>query len=194
MSTPPPTGATIEDIEAAKLPEFYKIWTIIRGLAKDPVRGREVIRRLKAKGCQTWSYNCSRYMAKQSILDYYRLYVWECYLQGLDGVAWWCSMSPQGDDGFSQDDGLDEGVALRGIDKKPVPTKMLQAIREGLEDVAYMDRLKKELARVKAAGKSFPEYEKLLQDCAEILKRSRQTEVDDWRLKAGEAIDRLTRE
>ena len=57
-----------------------------------------------------------------------------------------------------------------------------------------MDRLKKELARVKAAGKSFPEYEKLLQDCAGIKKRSRQAEVDDWRLKAGEAIDRLTRE
>ena len=194
LSTPPPTGATIEDIEAAKLPEFYKIWTIIRGLTNDPVRGKEVIRRLKAKGCQTWSYSCARYMAKQSILDYYRLYIWECYLQGLDGVAWWCSISPQGDDGFSQDDGLDEGVALRGIDKKPVPTKMLQAIREGLEDVAYMDRLKKELARVKAAGKSFPEYEKLLQDCAGIKKRSRQAEVDDWRLKAGGAIDRLTRE
>ena len=194
LSTPPPTGATIEDIEAAKLPEFYKIWTIIRGLTKDPVRGKEVIRRLKAKGCQTWSYSCARYMAKQSILDYYRLYVWECYLQGLDGVAWWCSISPQGDDGFSQDDGLDEGVALRGIDKKPVPTKMLQAIREGLEDVAYMDRLKKELARVKAAGKSFPEYEKLLQDCPGIQKRSNQNEVDEGRLKTGEAIDRLTRE
>jgi hypothetical protein len=29
----------------------------------------------------------------------------------------------------------------------PVPTKMLEAVREGLEDVAYMDRLAKELEK-----------------------------------------------
>ncbi|MBQ9337115.1 MAG: hypothetical protein IJS14_07465 [Lentisphaeria bacterium] len=194
LSTPPPVGATMDDIEAAKLPEFYKIWTVIRGLLRDPKRGPEIIRRLKAKGCEVWSYSCSLNMAKQSLLDYYRLYCWECYLKELAGVAWWCAISPHGDDGFAQDDGKDEGVLLRGINKKPVPTRMLQAIREGLEDVAYMDRLKKELARVQAAGKKFPEYEQLIKDCAGIMKRSRQSEVDAWRLKAGEAIDRLTRE
>ena len=194
LSTPPPTGATMDDIEAAKLPEFYKIWTVIRGMIRDPKRGTEVIRRLKAKGCEVWSYQCARYMVKQSILDYYRFYLWECYLKDLAGAAWWTSISPHGDDGFDQDDGADEGVLMRGINKKPIPTKMMQAIREGLEDVAYMDRLKKELARVQAAGKKFPEYEQLLKDCAGIMKRSRQSEVDEWRLKTGTAIDRLTRE
>ncbi|MBQ2539217.1 MAG: hypothetical protein II555_03750, partial [Bacteroidales bacterium] len=32
LSTPPPTGATIEDIEEAKLPEFFKMFTAIEGV------------------------------------------------------------------------------------------------------------------------------------------------------------------
>ena len=36
LSTPPPTGATMEDIEEAKLPEFFKMWTVIDGVFRDP--------------------------------------------------------------------------------------------------------------------------------------------------------------
>ena len=186
----------MDDIEAAKLPEFYKQWQVISGLVFDPKRGPDVIRRLKEKGCEVWSYRCSRNMDRQPILDYYRFHAWESYLRGLDGIAWWAALGHNGLDSFDHEDGngYDDGATLCGTDRKPVPTKMLQAIREGLEDVAYMDRLEKELQRVKAKDKSFPEYEKLLQDRENIISRSEQTEVDDWRLKTGQAIDRLTRE
>ena len=194
LSTPPPTGATMDDIEEAGLPEFYKFWTVISGLVFDPQRGPDVIRRLKAKGCEVWSYRCDRFMDKLSILDYYRFHAWLSYMRGLDGVVWWTAMSPGGADYFDHEDGYDEGVTLCGVDRKPVPTKILQAIREGLEDVAYMDRLQKELQRVKAKGKVFPEYEKLLEMRGLIMKRSNQSEVDSWRLKTGNAIDHLSHE
>ena len=194
LSTPPPTGATMDDIEEAKLPEFFKFWTVISSLILDPKRGPDVFRRLKSKGCEVWSYRCSLFMDRQSVLDYYRFHPWKCFLLGLDGVAWWDAMEPHGPDYFDHEDGYDDGITLCGTDRKPVPTKMLQAVREGLEDVAYMDRLQKELKRVGSQGKSFPEYEKLLADREGILERSNQAEVDDWRLKAGQAIDRLTRE
>ena len=190
LSAPPPTGATMDDIENAKLPEFYKMWTVIRGLLKDGERGQDVIRRLKAKGCQVWSYSCARYMQVQDVLNYYRLYPWDCYQMGLDGVAWWTVMSVK-EDPFDHRDGYDDGVALAWHDSVPVTTKRFEAIREGLEDVAYMDRLKKELARCKAKNLSFPEYEKLLEESKEIVKNPNQKKVDSWRDRCGAAIHDL---
>ena len=190
LSTPPPTGATMDDIEAAKLPEFYKMWTVIRGRCRDPKEGPDTIGRLKAKGCKVWSYNCQRFMHNQKILPYYRFYPWECRLMDLEGCAIWTIYSPQGD-GWDSRDGFDDGIAWRGVDRKPIPTKRLEAVREGLEDVAYMDRLEKELARLKAKGLSFPQYEALLAARADIVKAEDQKRVDEWRLAVGRAVDSL---
>ena len=190
LSTPPPTGATMDDIEAAKLPEFYKMWTVIRGRCRDPKEGPDTIGRLKAKGCKVWSYNCQRFMHNQKILPYYRFYPWECRLMDLEGFAIWTIYSPQGD-GWDSRDGFDDGIAWRGVDRKPIPTKRLEAVREGLEDVAYMDRLEKELARLKAKGLSFPQYEALLAARADIVKAEDQKRVDEWKLAVGRAIDSL---
>ena len=189
LSTPPPTGATMEDIEEAKLPEFYKMWMLIRHLTKDPKRGAETIKRLRAKGCQVWSYNCAIYMQTLHVLSYFRLYPWECYMMGLDGVGMYINISPKGDDGFDHGDGYDEGITLRGLDKIPNTTKRFEAFREGLEDVAYMDILKKELA---AAPKGkFPQFQKLLDSREQIMKNNKQNEVDAWRDAVGEAINTL---
>ena len=77
----------MDDIEEAKLPEFFKFWTVISSLILDPKRGPDVFRRLKSKGCEVWSYRCSLFMDRQSVLDYYRFHPWKCFLLGLDGVA-----------------------------------------------------------------------------------------------------------
>ena len=193
LSTPPPTGATMDDIEAAKLPEFYKMWTVIHGRCRDPEKGPDTIRRLRQKGCQVWSYKCGQYMQGHATLKYYRFYPWDAYMMGLDGFAFWTVYGPRGDDGWDSRDGYDEGLCWRGLDKKPIPTKKLEAVREGLEDVAYMNRLEKELARLKANGKSFPEYEALLAERADIMKADDQKRVDAWRLAVGRAIDALLR-
>ena len=143
LSTPPPTGATIEDIEAAHLPEFYKMFTVIDGVFRDPVRGSDVMRRLRAKGSKVWTYKCSLYMQTRDVLDYYRFYLWKSYMRGLDGVAMWTSGSRQGDDGWDSRDGYDDGILWAGVGKQMIPTKRFEAFREGLEDVAYMDLLEK---------------------------------------------------
>jgi hypothetical protein len=181
----------MDDIEKAKLPEFYKQWTVIRGRCRDPKEGPDTIGRLKAKGCEVWSYNCQRFMHNQKILSYYRLYPWECRMMDLDGMALWTIYSPVGD-GWDSRDGFDDGVAWRGLDRKPVPTKRLEAVREGLEDIAYMDRLEKELARAKSEGRVYPKrYEELLSGREAIIKAEDQKLVDEWRLEAGRAVDEL---
>ena len=199
LSTPPPTGATLEQIEEAKLPEFYKMWTVIHGLLKDPVRGPETRRVLKSKGAKVWSYQCRRYMQRRDVLEYFRFYPWECRLMELDGMAYYTIFTPEGDDGWDSRDGIDEGLCWRGNDKKPVPTKRLEAVREGLEDVAYMDALEKALARVEvqdAASRPSAELlawaRSLLAERGEIVKARDQKKVDAWRLAVGRTLDLLT--
>ena len=111
----------------------------------------------------------------------------------LEGMAYYTIFTPEGDDGWDSRDGIDEGLCWRGNDKKPVPTKRLEAVREGLEDVAYMDRLERELARVAATGKQFPEFTALLEERRDIIKAENQERVNSWRLAVGRAIDVLSR-
>ena len=198
LSTPPPTGATMDDIEAAKLPEFYKNWAVINGRCRDPKEGPDTIGRLKAKGCKVWTYNCLQFMVRLSILGYYRFYPWDTYMRGLEGFAFWTAYSPNGDDGWDSRDGYDEGLCWRGLDKKPVPTKMFEAVREGLEDVAYMAALEKAIARAETASKDarpretlIAEAKRLLAERAEIVKANDQKRVDAWRLAVGRTIDGL---
>ena len=195
LSTPPPTGPTLEQIEKAKLPEFYKMWTVIHGLLKDPVRGPETRRVLKSKGAQVWSYQCRRYIQRRDVLEYFRFYPWECRLMGLDGMAYYTILTPEGDDGWDARDGLDEGMCLRGVDKKPVPTKRLEAVREGLEDVAYMDLLEKiangHHPTPRSDTASVVTAKKLLAEREAIIKARDQRKVDAWRLSSGRLIDKV---
>ena len=184
LSTPPPQGATMDQIEAAKLPEFYRQWTVIDGLARDPKRGPEVIRRLKAKGCEVWSYRCELYMQTRDILDYYRVWLWNCYLLGLDGAAMWCASGRQGPDGFDSRDGYDDGILWEGFQRRHVPTKRFEAFREGLEDVAYLDRLRK---------LDDPRAKQLVEEASAIAALPSQASVQSWRLRAGRLLDSLGR-
>ena len=192
LSTPPPTGATVQEMIDAKLPEFFTQWTVIRGLFNDPIRSAETIKMIRDAGKQVWSYNCSHFMHKQDIRSYYRLYPWECWLKGLDGVAIW-TFGPAATDGWDSQDGFDDGICWRGTDRKCVPTKHLAAFREGLEDVAYMDFLEKALKSENATGRDHPEYGRLLADRAAIVKSNDQVKIDAWRLAVGRAIDALVR-
>lgn len=191
LSTPPPTGATIEDIEEAKLPEFYRMWTVIDGVFKDEKRGNELTRRLRSKGCKVWTYKCSLYMQTRDILDYYRFYLWRSYMRGLDGVAMWASGTRHGSDGFDTRDGYDDGIAWIDSNKKYIPTKRFQAFREGLEDVAYMDALAKEIARAKSEKRDVSKAQALLDQRTEVMQKLNYDVLDQWRLEAGRAIHEL---
>ena len=192
LSTPPPTGATIEDIEEAKLPEFFRMFVAIEGVFRDQKRGQELTRRLRAKGCKVWTYKCARYMQTQSLLDYYRFYPWQAYMRGLDGAAIWTSGSRSGDDGWDSRDGYDDGVLWCGNGKRMIPTKRFEAFREGLEDVAYMDALAKAVA-VKGKDPATAMAQSLLDARGDLMKARDQKALDAWRLEAGRAIDALSR-
>ena len=192
LSTPPPTGATIEDIEAAHLPEFYKMFTVIDGVFRDPKRGSDVTRRLRAKGSKVWTYKCSLYMQTRDVLDYYRFYLWRSYMRGLDGVAIWCSGTRKGDDGWDSRDGYDDGILWYGPGKNATPTKRFEVFREGLEDVAYMDLLAKAIT-AKGKGAATAAAQSLLDAREDVIKAHDQKALDEWRLSAGRAIDALSR-
>jgi hypothetical protein len=183
----------MDDIEEAKLPEFYKMWTVIDGVFRDEKRGEDVTRRLRAKGCKVWSYMCARYMQTKSVLDYYRFYIWRCYMRGLDGAAMWTYGSRSGDDGFDSRDGYDDGILWCGQNKRMVPTKRFEAWREGLEDVAYMDALLKEIAAAKAKGRNVSAAQSLLDARESVMAGKDQKILDEWRLAAGRMVDALRR-
>ena len=66
-----------------------------------------------------------------------------------------------------------------------IPTKRFEAWREGLEDVAYMDLLKRS---GNAAAKQ------LLDVRDDVIKANDQKVLDVWRLAAGRLIDELSRQ
>jgi len=120
-------------------------------------------------------------------------------MRGLDGMSFWTTYCPAGytpaqEDCFSSENGLAEGVTWRGVDRRMFPTKQFENVREGLEDVAYMDRLAKALAGERAAGRDHPKFQALLDDRQGLIEANDRRKVDAWRLAVGRAIDELAGE
>jgi hypothetical protein len=130
-------------------------------------------------------------MQTQDVLDYYRLYVWKCYMSGFDGAALWISITKQGDDGWDSRDGYDDGALWSGVGKSVVATKRFEAWREGLEDVAYMDMLQKAIAVAEAKGKNVSDARALLDGREKVLRARNQQALESWRLSVGRTIDKL---
>jgi hypothetical protein len=74
-----------------------------------------------------------------------------------------------------------------------VPTKRFEAWREGLEDIAYMDALSKEIAAAKAKGLNVSAAQSILDARESVMAGKDQGVLDEWRLAAGRLIDELSR-
>ncbi len=201
LSTPPPSGATLKDIEDAKLTDTHKNWTIISGLLrKSPEQTKEVIDFFKSRGCKLWAYQCSTSMHSLPVLEYYRFFPWFGYQKKLDGVAIWTSVNSGGSndhDGLDHRDGYDDGSTFLDNNRQPIPTKRLEAVSEGLEDVAYMFELDKQLKRLegKIPEADRAKYQALITTrLSEIMTMASQKQVDEWRLAVGTAIDALSKQ
>ena len=129
-------------------------------------------------------------MQTRSILSYYRLYLWEARLLGLDGAAVWCSGTPNGDP-WDAKDGYDDGILKGGNAKTMVTTKRFEAFREGLEDVAYMALLEKAANDPKTSKETAGKCRSLLDARAELLNTESQSRIDDWRTAAVEILSCL---
>ncbi len=197
LSSPPPSGATLQDIDDAKLTDSHKNWTLISGLlTRSEEQSKEVIDFFRDRGCRIWAYECATTMHTKPILEYYRFFPWFGYQKKLDGVAIWINLSSQGEDGLDHRDGYDEGVTMLDSNRQPIPTKRLEAVSKGLEDVAYMFELNNQLKRLegKLESEEYQQYLDLITvRLPEIVKAASQELVDEWRITVGSAIDKLSR-
>ncbi|MBO4491838.1 MAG: hypothetical protein J5944_10815 [Lentisphaeria bacterium] len=201
ITTPPPAGATLQDLKEAKLPEFFKLWGVAASFFdydKVGKRGCELRDFLRSYGCRIWAYRCTTGMIALPLLNYYRSLPWLAWNFKLDGCSFWTYFTDnqRNLDSFDYRDGCPaDGITKMDGRRRPVPTKQLEAVCEGLEDVAYADILLKTL-------KKHPELTKEERDeltalattkLNEIRLAPSQKAIDEWRLKTGQAIDRLTR-
>ena len=190
LSAQPPVGTRVELLEKTGLLKFFKVWAVNYSVKL------KVFNELLEKNRIVWAYRCNYNMQIRDILDYYRFFPWWGYMNKLNGIAYWTFASSRSFDGFDHRDGYDDGITLIDNDHKPVPTKQFEALREGLEDVAYMDILRKTLAKAEKSnpGKDYSKYQKLLKDIPlQIMQDKSQDALDDWRIKVGEAIEQLSK-
>ncbi|MEE1279315.1 MAG: carbohydrate-binding family 9-like protein [Oscillospiraceae bacterium] len=197
LSSPPPSGATLQDIDEARLTDSHKTWTLIKGLfTRTPEKTEETLNFFRERGCRIWVYNCATTMHTQPILEYYRLFPWLAYEHKIDGIALWTVLSSHGEDGLDHRDGYDEGATMLDSNHKPIPTKRLEAVSKGLEDVAYMFELENQLKRLegKLTAEEHQQYLDLITvELPKIAKSGSQEMVDEWRITVGTTIDRLSR-
>lgn len=197
LSSPPPSGATLQDIDEARLTDSHKNWTLISGLLKQsPEKTKEITDFFRERGCRIWAYKCATTMHTKPVLEYYRFFPWFGYQKKLDGVAFWTALSSRGEDGLDHRDGYDDGVTLLDSNRQPIPTKRLEAVSKGLEDVAYMFELENQLKRLegKLTAEEHQQYLDLITvKLPEIVKTASQELVDEWRITVGSAIDKLSR-
>ncbi len=196
LSSPPPSGATLEDIEEAHLTDTHKNWTLITGLLRDEDKSKEIMKYFRDRDCTVWAYECATTMHTQPVLEYYRLFPWFGYQKKTDGVAIWTNLAMGGEDGFDFREGYNDGATVLDSTRKPIPTKRFEAVSKGLEDVAYMYELQSQLERLegKLSEAEMSEYKALIGDkLSEISKSGSQELVDEWHYTVGALIDRLSR-
>ncbi len=197
----PPDGPTFEQLEEPGA--YVKLWinSRTRLWPDNTPRSRENLDWFRRRDRILWTYTCATQMQSWPTNDYYRLSPWRGFLTGVDGVAMWTSMGARGD-GFDHGDGYDEGVVFRGLNRGPVPTKRLEAFREGLEDVAYMAILKEAIAkaREREPNRDLTVEERLVSEVPYEVVSQIEKDPDnilpiaDWREKTADAIVRLNGE
>lgn len=195
----PPDGPSFEQLEEPA--RYVKLWihSLTRLWPDSEPRSRENLEWFRQRDRILWTYTCRQQMQNYEPNDYYRLSPWRAWLGGVDGVAMWTAMASRGD-GWDHGDGFDEGILFRGLDRGPVPTKRLEAFREGLEDVAYMAILKETIAKAKEQKpvRDFSAEERLISEIPreiekQIGKNSDIRPIVEWREKAADAILRLSK-
>lgn len=193
----PPDGPSFEQLEEPA--RYVKIWihSRTRLWPDSEPRSRENMEWFRQRGRTIWTYTCLQQMQNYAPNDYYRLSPWRAWLGGVDGVAMWTAMAARGD-GWDHGDGFDEGILFRGLDRGPVPTKRLEAFREGLEDVAYMEILKQTIAKAKEREptRDFSAEEQLVAEIPRAIEKQLRKNpgiqpIAEWREKAADAIVRL---
>ncbi len=190
-SVPPPAGCTYEQLnEVAK---YCKIWICHdhRAWPPETESSRKDHKFFAERNCIHWIYQCATQMINQPALDYYRLYPIRAELGKIRGIALW-TLNGNSRDPYDHGDGYDEGITyLDPGDNSLVPTVRLEALRDGLEDAAYMHILSQSMAAAKTAdpNRDFSREEKLLTTDARRMHDAKSwDQLRAWRRSLAVAI------
>jgi Concanavalin A-like lectin/glucanases superfamily/Carbohydrate family 9 binding domain-like len=196
-SVPPPSGSTFKQLDS--IAKYIDTWIMSekRLTPAKSQRWQKNYQWSKKINKSLWGYRCRTQMSNWPILEYYRFFAWTAYLSKMKGIALWTLNSAQSEDCMLDVEAKDKsktptGIVFRGINKRPIPTKRLEALREGLEDYAYITILKKRLQKTNStiSKSDILKYERLISNkvIADIMLKQNQQQVNQWRLDVANAI------
>ena len=147
---PVPTLAW-DDYENLK--PFIDLWCpnmrLVSGLvARDPR-----IESIMNTGTPVWSYECVAQVKSLSPLRYNRSNAWRAQYFGLDGIGLWTYSTTQRNHWLPGDAKAEE-YALVYPGEKPIASLRWEAARDGLEDIAALRQLERQIAESELAGKN----------------------------------------
>lgn len=129
-----------------RIDPYVDIWCPNMRLVTGLVSGDPRIRRIMDSKKTVWSYECVSQVKSLSPLCYNRANAWRGYYFGLSGIGFWTFSTTQVDLWYANATKNDE-YALVYPGERPTPSVRWESARDGLEDVAAMDLLKKEIER-----------------------------------------------
>jgi hypothetical protein len=107
---------------------------------------------LQERGKEIWFYICDISM-RGSLYRYYRLHAWKAFAWKLDGMAMWEYIGGPG--GYYGADSWKRAaagpLAYRSFDE-PIPSIRYECLREGLDDIKYLAKLRSLVEMAKKQG------------------------------------------
>ena len=163
---------TLSTADFERIRSFIDVWCpnmrLVSGLLSHDAR-MEWIRDSKK---ETWSYECVGQVRSLSPLRYNRANAWRGYSFGLQGIGFWTHCTAPIDPWLTAKT-LDDEYALVYPGRLPVASARWEAVRDGLEDVAALDLLKKT-----AAAQAQTLSAKLKQDIATEIRLAERDMLD----------------
>jgi len=133
-------------------------------------------RDLQKQGKEVWFYTCQTSM-RESLYRYYRLHAWKAYARNLDGMVMWTYiLGPGGDIGSGTWKIASKGPLVYRSYEEPIPSIRYECLREGLDDIKYLAKLKYLHCFAK---KELPEH-KLTQEVEVFLNRAPEDVITNY--------------
>jgi len=166
---------------------FYKVFDVLQPHFPEFKSNRYLNDWIRKAGKTTWTYKCLCDMGVRgkNVYEYYRVYAWDVFRNGLTGLGVWTYCAQ----GASQKDVGCQMVFRH--DDELVHSRRYDILREGLDDYRYIYALKAEAK--KKGSESQQAADKLIQEAinditADVTDTSR---CEKWRLRIADEIMKL---
>ena len=177
--TDPVPGLSWKDYQ--QIEPLTDVWCPNMRLVNGLLAGDPRIKSVMDSGKPVWSYECVSQVRSLSPLCYNRANAWRACYFGLDGIGFWThSTTPT--DPWLTGKSINDEYALVYPGVRPVPSVRWEAVRDGLEDVAALEMLKKRVEARRGRGgevEVVKQAEKLLATAAvDVMELSDQAFIE----------------